>query len=65
MAKASSEAHGCRRVLEFYSGIGGMVFTSFTEASLFASISYANGLSVCLEVLSDEGPGECRSGGSI
>ncbi|WVY94300.1 hypothetical protein V8G54_033388 [Vigna mungo] len=37
MAKASSEAHGCRRVLEFYSGIGGMRY-SLMKAQVNAEV---------------------------
>ncbi|BAT86887.1 hypothetical protein LR48_Vigan09g262500 [Vigna angularis] len=37
MAKGSSEAHGCRRVLEFYSGIGGMRY-SLMKAQVNAEV---------------------------
>ncbi|TKY71479.1 DNA (cytosine-5)-methyltransferase [Spatholobus suberectus] len=37
MAKASSESHGCRRVLEFYSGIGGMRY-SLMKAQVNAQV---------------------------
>ena len=61
-----------RRVLEFYSGIGGMVtppkpiilYSPFTYSSLVL-VQMALCFVFCLEVLADASKGERASGGSI